>query len=120
MTMRRGVLLVLLGAVLATTACNRFNINLRNPLQMGDGAEARLPYRTTFRAGREGDLTVTVRSEGAGLADLRESVRHPVTRHCIEKRGRSEADWALNPATGDWAYTADAQGNLTFTARCRA
>ena len=121
MVMRRGVLLVLLGAVIATSACNRVNLNLRNPLQLGStGAETRLPYDASLRADRDGNLTVTARrAAGASLDDLRESVRYPVTRHCIDKRGRSEADWAMDPATGDWAYTADVNGNVTFSARCR-
>ena len=37
--------------------------------------------------------------------DVRESVRFPVTRYCISAYGGSDADWEIDPATGDWAFT---------------
>jgi hypothetical protein len=51
------------------------------------------------------------------LDDLRESARFPVTRYCIANFGTSQADWALDPATGDWAVTRTENGAL-LQARC--
>jgi hypothetical protein len=119
MPMRRAVLLAVIGVMATTSACGRFNINLRNPLQIGSGAETTLPYRANLRAATNGDVTVSVRAQGASLAEVRESARYPVTRHCIERFGNSAADWETDPATGDWAYALDASGTMTLRARCR-
>lgn len=116
--MQKAVLLTVIAA-LGLGACGRINVNLRNPAQfLGSGAETTLPYRANLRVARDGDLTVSVRAEGASLDQVRESARYPVTRHCIERHGTSAADWEVD-ASGDWAYQRDTNGNMTLRARCR-
>ncbi|MFN3647585.1 MAG: hypothetical protein ACK4S2_13905 [Gemmobacter sp.] len=114
--MRRAVLI--LGVALAVAGCS--TLDRVNPFKRKDAAEASLPYRAALRADRDGALTVTVKAPGATVDMVRESVRYPVTRYCLLERGSSDADWVTDPATGDWAYTATPQGDLTFQARCRA
>ena len=110
-------LILMLGVSMLATACNR--IDIRSPIQRGTGAETRLPYQASLRADRDGQLTVTVRAAGAGLAEVRESARYPVTRRCIERHGASAADWEVDPATGDWAFARDSAGSMVLRARCR-
>jgi len=76
------------------------------------------PFRARLTAGKDKrDFSVTVVAKGAGLADVRESVRYPATRYCMIKFGGSDAAWTLDPATGDWA--ASAQGDrMVFHGRC--
>ncbi|MDR5651298.1 hypothetical protein [Ruixingdingia sedimenti] len=81
-------------------------------------AEAGLPYRADLKAADDGTLLISVKAAGAGLAEVRESVRYPVTRHCLTETGNSTADWTLDPATGDWAWRV-AGDELVFEARCR-
>jgi hypothetical protein len=116
MMMRRALILGL-GVAMVAGACNR--IDIRSPIQRGSGAETRLPHQASLRAERDGQLTVTVRAEGAGLAEVRESARYPVTRHCIDRHGASAADWEVDPATGDWAFARDSAGNMVLRTRCR-
>ena len=114
--MMRGVLMLLLvGSVAGCATVDRLN-----PFKRKTAAEAALPYRAALRADRDGTLAVSVKAPGASVDGVRESVRYPVTRHCLLNRGSSEADWVTDAATGDWAYTTDGQGTLTFQARCRA
>jgi hypothetical protein len=40
-----------------------------------------------------------------------------VTRYCLATFGTSEADWATDPATGDWAVTRTENGAV-LQARC--
>lgn len=103
--------------IAALAGCSTFD--RINPFGRKASPEAALPYRTSLAREGDGMLRVSVRAEGAGLEAVRESVRYPVTRECIAARGSSDADWVTDPATGDWAYTADTAGNLTFRARCR-
>jgi hypothetical protein len=113
--MMRAVLILLLAATVA--GCS--TVDRLNPFSRKATAERQLPYRAALRAEQDGVLAVTVKADGAGVDAVRESVRYPVTRHCLTNRGQSDADWVTDPATGDWAYTADASGNLTFRAKCR-
>lgn len=101
----------------ATFGCS--TVDRLNPFNRKAQAETALPFRAALRKEADGVLAVTVRADGAGVDALRESVRYPVTRHCLTERGQSDADWVIDPATGDWAYTADTSGNLTFRAKCR-
>jgi hypothetical protein len=64
------------------------------------------------------DLVVTVAVPPAvPLEEFRESARFPVTRYCIETFGSSEADWAADSATGDWAV-ARSETAASLGARC--
>jgi len=114
--MMRGVLIL----VLVSTVAGCATVDRLNPFGRKKIAEAGLSYRAALRADKDGLLTVSVKAPGEQVAGVRESVRYPVTRYCLKQRGVSDADWVLDAATGDWAYTSDGQGTLTFQARCRA
>ena len=85
----------------------------------GFGDDGGLPFRATVDPGEDPrDLVVAVPAPASvPLADLRESARFPVTRYCLTTFGTSEADWTLDPATGDWAVTRTERGAL-LQARC--
>ena len=88
----------------------------------GDGGSdaAGLPYRASLQRGDDRrDFEVRVEAGGVGVADVRESVRFPATRYCIETYGRSDVDWAVDPATGDWAFTRSGE-SMIFQGRCTA
>jgi hypothetical protein len=78
----------------------------------GFGDDGGLPFRASVDAGEDPrDLVVSVPVPGSvALDDFRESARFPVTRYCLTTFGTSEADWAMNPATGDWAVTRTENG----------
>jgi hypothetical protein len=92
---------------------------LGNTFSFGDGAVVATPYRATVRAGEDRrDLTVTVAgAANVPLEDMRESARYAVTRYCIENFGKSEAAWATDPATQDWAV-ARTENGAVLEARC--
>ena len=114
MMMRAVLILLVAGVVAGCSAADRLN-----PFKRKTEAEAALPFRAALRREADDVLAVTVKADGAGLDAVRESVRYPVTRYCLTERGQSDADWVIDPATGDWAFVADASGNLTFRAKCR-
>ena len=81
-------------------------------------AAAALPYKASLVRGEDGrDVTVTVKAGGVSVEDVRESARFPVTRYCISFYGGSDADWDIDPATGDWAFSREGD-NMIFSARC--
>jgi hypothetical protein len=106
-----------LGAVLVLPSCGTLqNYGFSRTAR----PDAPLPYRTRMTRGEDRrDIAVTVESRGAGLDAVREAVRFEATRYCLTTWGGSGADWRIDPATGDWAYTADGT-KLTFGARCTA
>ena len=85
----------------------------------GFGDDGGLPFRAAARPGEDRrDLAVTVTVPASvPLEDFRESARFPVTRYCIETFGTSEADWAIDPARGDWAV-ARTETTAALSARC--
>jgi hypothetical protein len=86
----------------------------------GSQADRTLPYRASLTKGEDRrDFAVRVRASGISVAQVRESVRFPATRYCLETFGGSDARWALDPATGDWAFTRDGQ-DMVFRGRCVA
>lgn len=113
--MRAAVILMLVTAVLGTSACSRIG----NMFSRGARPDVALPYRGSVKQENDGTLVVTVRAAGASLEQARESARFPVTRHCIDRAGSSAADWEMDAAGGDWAYALDASGNMILRARCR-
>lgn len=119
----RGIVLAgMLGAVGLLPACDTIaGVGASVGLARKPQAETRLPFAAKATQGAEGrDFTVAVRVPGGvGLADVRESVRHEATRHCLTTRGQSDADWVLDAATGDWAYVVQGD-SLVFSGRCRA
>ena len=60
-----------------------------------------------------------VRAGGVGVSDARESARFPATRYCLTTYGASDVDWAIDPDTGDWAFSRDGQ-EMIFSGRCTA
>lgn len=116
MAQRGAVLVMILGGALALSGCSR--IASLNPF--GSRTTADLPFAASLSDDRAGNLTVTVKAGGAGIAAVRESARMPVTEYCLRRRGNSAADWVMDPSGGDWAATRDERGDLTFRARCRA
>lgn len=87
----------------------------------GEGVSAQnLPYRASLKRGEDRrDLTVRVRAPGATVGQVRESVRFQTTRYCLSTFGGSDAYWAIDPATGDWAFVRAGE-DMVFTARCTA
>lgn len=85
----------------------------------GEGVSATaLPFQASISKGEDPrDLAVTVKANGASLADVRESARFPVTRYCLTTYGGSDAAWAIDPATGDWAVQRE-DGDILLSARC--
>lgn len=87
----------------------------------GEGVSATaLPFDAKLARGEDPrDVSVTVKAASAGVEDVRESVRFPVTRYCLSTFGASAADWTVDPVTGDWAFVRDGE-SMVFTARCTA
>lgn len=87
--------------------------------QDGEGvAASALPYRASLKRGEDRrDVSVAVRASGATVEDVRESARFPVTRYCLSTFGGSDADWTIDPATGDWSFSRDGE-TMIFSARC--
>lgn len=86
----------------------------------GTQADRTLPYRASLTKGDDRrNFTVSVRAGAVPIASVRESVRFPATRYCLETYGGSDARWVLDPATGDWAFTRNGQ-DMIFQGRCVA
>jgi len=85
----------------------------------GFGDDGGLPFRASADPGEDRrNLLVSVAVPATvPLEDFRESARFPVTRYCLANYGTSEADWATDPATGDWAVTRTTEG-VRLQARC--
>ena len=85
----------------------------------GIGVAAPTPYRATASAGEDRrDLVVRVAAgPQVPLEEFRESARYAVTRYCLGAFGMSEAEWASDPATGDWAVARTEDAAL-LEARC--
>lgn len=106
----RSALILLLA--LSLTGCSYFRRN-------GEGvASAELPFKASITKGEDRrDFSVRVRAGGAEVADVRESVRFPATRYCLSIFGGSDADWTIDPVTGDWAFVRDGE-DMIFTGHC--
>ena len=87
--------------------------------QDGEGvAASALPYQASIDRGEDRrDVSVLVRAGGVSVDEVRESARFPVTRYCLSTFGGSDADWTIDPETGDWAFLRDGE-TMIFTARC--
>ena len=83
-------------------------------------ADRTLPYRASLSKGEDRrDFAVSVRAGGATVAQVRESVRFPATRYCLTTFGGSDTRWAMDPRSGDWAFSRDGQ-DMIFRGRCVA
>ncbi len=79
-----------------------------------------LPYKARLsRSDDRREFTVSVAGRGAGVAEVRESVRFEATEYCIFGFGSSDAQWNIDPASGDWAFTQSGD-RLIFAGRCTA
>ena len=68
-------------------------------------SDTALLYRADLDRGEDRrDYTVRVQNKGAGVAEVRESVRFQATRYCLDRFGGSDALWEIDPVTGDWAF----------------
>lgn len=87
--------------------------------RFGGGPNATMPYRASVNPGDDPrDLVVTVvAAPDVTLDEMRESARFAVTRYCIRSYGSSDADWAFDAASGDWAVTRTERTAL-LQARC--
>ncbi|PWK61071.1 hypothetical protein [Roseicyclus mahoneyensis] len=101
---------MVLGVVALVTACGARD---QGPRGVGLPFDARLSEGETRR-----DFSVLVRAPGATLEQARESARYEATRHCIEQTGFSDAIWAIDPATGEWAVARSAAGEPVVSGRC--
>lgn len=83
-----------------------------------DGTNAGLPYRASLsRADEPRSFTVSVTASEASVDAVRESVRMPATRHCLETYGGSDVDWVTDPSSGDWEFARDGDF-MVFSGRC--
>ena len=87
----------------------------------GSGSpSAPLDFRARLQRGEDRrDFTVRVRAGGATVDQVRESVRFQSTRYCLPTYGKSDAEWAIDSETGDWAFTRDG-ADMIFSGRCTA
>ena len=112
--MRIGVLIF---AVLTLTLSGCANVRERI---FGNAQQASLPYRAVLTKGEDRrNFAVRVRAGGVSVPDVRESVRFQATRYCLTTFGGSDARWAIDPSTGDWAFAREGE-DMIFTGRCLA
>lgn len=110
--MIRALIILVLAASVAS--CGAF----RSDKSKGAASERALPFKAKLKKGDDKrDISISVKNNGAGLEEVRESVRFEATKYCLLNFGGSEADWTIDPATDDWAFVQDGDA-LTFTARC--
>ena len=121
--MRAGVTLVLAAGLLAGCGLSdRLGIGLGTGLgQTRVRSGAAVPYRATLTASREDkrDFVVVTREVAVPLDELRDSLRYPATRYCIQTFGASDIAWTANAAGDDWAVVSDGQ-TLSVSGRCTA
>ncbi|MEP3345492.1 MAG: hypothetical protein ABJN34_11630 [Litoreibacter sp.] len=102
--------------VLTTASCS----TLARDKSRGAESERALPFKAKLSKGDDKrDIAISVENKGAGVEEVRESVRFEATKYCLLNFGGSEAEWQVSPVSDDWAFTQD--GNkLVFNARCVA
>ena len=84
----------------------------------GGQPDRALPFKAKLVRGEDRrDFQVQVKAGGATVDQARESVRFQATRYCIKRYGGSDADWQIDPATGDWAFTRNGD-EMVFSGRC--
>ena len=112
----RTVLLLSALAVVAGCGVRERIDNLR------DNTERSLPFKaklSDLEDPRDFVVVVNTPDGPAALADMRESARFHATRYCLRTFGASDADWSIDPATGDWAVVRT-EGSATVSGRCTA
>ena len=102
--------------VLGTASCSL----LSRDKSRGASSERALPYKAKLSTGEDKrDIAIAVDNKGAGLEEVRESVRFEATKYCLLNYGGSDAEWQIDPVSEDWAFTQDG-AKLVFNARCIA
>lgn len=112
--MLRGVLIITLALVVA--CCGRLGIG--NASKRAE-TENVLPFKAKLSKGEGRDFSVAVKNKGAGVAQVRESVRFEATKYCLLTFGGSDADWQMSAASKDWAFAQDGD-ELIFKGTCTA
>ncbi|WP_298257147.1 hypothetical protein [uncultured Litoreibacter sp.] len=80
--------------------------------------ERALPFKAKLSSGDDKrDIEIRVQNKGAGVEEVRESVRFEATKYCLLNYGGSDAEWKLSSVSKDWAFTQDGD-TLVFNARC--
>ena len=107
--------LLVLGLAVALAGCG---ISERLGLSR-DRTAISLPYRAGLAVGEDQhDIAVAVTAPLTTTVDqVRESARYQATYHCLQNFGDSDADWQIDPATGDWAFVRTEE-TMIFNARC--
>lgn len=122
--MRAGAILVLVAAMLSGCGLTQ-RLGLNNiGFGLGQGrvrSDQTVPYKAALKASPEDPRTFTVSTKDLAvpLDDLRESLRYPATRYCIETFGASDIAWEVDTATGDWTSIDDGSERV-YSGRCTA
>ncbi|WP_226780553.1 hypothetical protein [Oceaniglobus trochenteri] len=110
--------LAILGAVLAT-GLGGCGVQQRLGFAKAE-PEIVLPFQSKLSKGDDARrFSVRVAANGASIADVRESARHPATGYCLLNFGGSAIDWDTD-ASGEWQATRDDKGGLVFSGACTA
>ncbi len=112
--MLRAVLILTLAVAVAS--CGRLGIG--NSSKRAE-TENVLPFKAKLKKGEDRGFTVSVVNKGAGVAQVRESVRFEATKYCLLTFGGSDAKWSISPVSKDWAFTQDGD-KLIFSGECTA
>lgn len=102
--------------VLSTASCGVLN----RDKSRGADSERALPFKAKLSSGDDKrDISIAVENKGAGVEEVRESVRFEATKYCLLNYGGSDAAWQMSDVSKDWAFTQDGD-KLVFNARCIA
>lgn len=112
--MLRGLLIISLA--LAVASCGRLGIG--NASKRAE-TENQLPFKAKLSKGEGRAFSVAVKNKGAGVAQVRESVRFEATKYCLLTFGGSDSEWQMSAASQDWAFAQDGD-ELIFNGTCTA
>ena len=110
--MLRGLLIISLA--LAVASCGRLGTG--NASKRAE-TENQLPFKAKLSKGEGRGFSVSVENKGAGVAQVRESVRFEATKYCLLTFGGSDAEWQTSPTSKDWAFVQDGT-KLIFKGTC--
>jgi hypothetical protein len=107
-------LLLITSLVLTAASCSR----LSRDKSRNAATERALPFKAKLSTGEDKrDIAIAVVNKGAGVEEVRESVRFEATKYCLLNYGGSDAEWQISSVSEDWAFTQDGD-KLVFNARC--
>lgn len=100
--------------VLSTASCGLLSRDKSRNAE----SERALPFKAKLSSGDDKrNIAIAVVNKGAGVEEVRESVRFEATKYCLLNYGGSDAAWQISPVSKDWAFTQDGD-KLVFNARC--